>query len=69
MQVKFKLVPDSHLEKYPKDVMLDINDKFGEDTIEDYDIEDGKITLSFSKKGSKVWTKVKKELKKDKHIQ
>lgn len=69
MKVIYALTSDDNLlVKNTKDMILDLEDEFGDGIIDDYelllaDTNKPKIEIDYSKKGSKLNTKIKKSLK------
>ena len=69
MKITYALTSDDNmLVNNTKDMIFDLEDEFGDGIIDDYELEMGdinkpKITLTFTKKGDKINTKIKKSLK------
>ena len=69
MKVTYALTSDDNLlVKNTKDMIFDLEDEFGEDIISDYELlmsdsNNPKIVIDYTKKGSKINTKIKKSLK------
>jgi len=64
-KVIIQLGDDSTFLRYPKDIMLDLEDKYGFPVIEDYDIDyrTNKVDLYFTDKGRKIYKKAIKDIK------
>ena len=73
MKVTYALTSDDNLlANMPKEIMMDLEDQFG-NVIDDYDLEMAdsnkpKITITYTRKGDKLHTKIAKELKKGGYI-